>query len=69
MKRGCGADILHRRGVEVLMYWEDGDRPLNTNGLHTLADGLVDYAGRPRELAGRVLQARADDCVAKAWRT
>ena len=27
-------------------------------------DGLVDYAGRPRELAGRLLQAWADDSVA-----
>jgi hypothetical protein len=61
--------FLHRRGVEVSMYWEDGDGPLDANGLHTLADGLVDYAGRLRELAARLVHAQAEDLAAKAWRT
>jgi hypothetical protein len=63
------ATRVRRRRVYVSLCLEDWSRELDVPDVHTLADGLVEYSGRLRELAARLAEAQRADFAARSDRT
>ncbi|MFC1404863.1 MULTISPECIES: DUF6907 domain-containing protein [Streptacidiphilus] len=58
-----------KREADISLQLADPAIEPDPDDIEAPAAGLVDYAGRLRDLNAKLVQIRADDRAAKAWRT